>query len=91
MRFVWDERKRRLNSRRHGMDFADVERVFEGTTVTAEDDRLEYGERRFRTIGLLHETVVSVIHTESLDEIRVISFRKATRHEQALFFSQIPH
>ena len=42
MRFSWDERKRRLNQREHGLDFVDAPRVFEGPTFTFEDDRFAY-------------------------------------------------
>jgi uncharacterized DUF497 family protein len=51
--FSWDEAKRRLNIRKHGIDFADVDKVFRGFTLTAEDDREAYGEARYPTLGLL--------------------------------------
>jgi len=38
-----------------------------------------YGERRFLTLGLLQDQVVSVTHTERREDIRIISIRKATR------------
>jgi uncharacterized DUF497 family protein len=44
MRFSWDERKRRLNLKEHGLDFVDAPRVFEGPTFTFEDDRFAYDE-----------------------------------------------
>jgi hypothetical protein len=43
--FVWDEAKRRLNLRKHGIDFADADRIFRGVTFTAEDTREGYGEQ----------------------------------------------
>ena len=64
-------------------------RYFRGLTFTAEDDREAYGERRFLTLGLLEDQVVSVAHTESRDEFRIISIRKATKHEARYYFSQI--
>jgi len=87
--FAWDEAKRRLNLRKHGIDFADAEKIFRGLTFTAEDEREAYGERRFLTLGLLDDQVVSVTHTERSDEIRIISIRKATKHEARFYFSQI--
>jgi uncharacterized DUF497 family protein len=87
--FAWDEAKRRLNLRKHRIDFADAEKIFRGLTFTAEDDRAAYGERRFLTLGLLDDQVVSVTHTERGDEIRIISIRKATKHEARFYFSQI--
>ena len=87
--FVWDEAKRRLNLRKHGIDFMDAERIFRGVTLTAEDTREDYGEQRFLTLGLLEDQVVSVAHTEQSEEIRIISIRKATKHEARFYFSQI--
>jgi len=87
--FTWHEAKRRENLRKHGIDLADAERVFEGLTFTVEDDRVPYGEQRFLTLGLLVDQVVSVTHTESGEEIRIISIRKATRRETHFYFSQI--
>jgi len=58
--FVWDEAKRRLNLRKHGIDFADAAKIFRGATFTAEDTREDYGEQRFLTLGLLDDQVVSV-------------------------------
>ena len=89
MKIVWDEAKRRTNLRKHGFDFADAEDVFAGLTCTIEDLRFDYGERRFVTFGMLRDTVVVIAHTETSREIRVISMRKATRHEQILFFENI--
>lgn len=89
--FTWDDAKRRDNLRKHGIDFVDAERVFRGFTLTAEDDREDYGEQRFLTLGLLADQVVSVAHTEQGDRIRIISIRKATRHEARFYFSQVPN
>lgn len=89
--FVWDEAKRRLNLRKHGIDFADAEKNFRGVTFTAEDTREDYGEQRFLTLGLLEDQVVSVAHTEQGEEIRIISIRKATKHEARFYFSQITY
>ena len=89
MRFFWDEAKRVLDLERHGLDFVDAPTVFEGLTFTYEDDRFAYSEQRFITLGVLQGVVVSIVHTETHREIRVISFRKATKHEQAIFFRNI--
>jgi len=87
--FAWDEAKRRLTLRKHGIDFADADKIFRGLTFTAEDDREIYGERRYLTLGLLDDQVVSVTHTERSEEIRIISIRKATKHEARFYFTQI--
>jgi uncharacterized DUF497 family protein len=89
MKIVWDEAKRRANMKKHGIDFSDAPAVFDGITLTMEDSRFDYGEHRFVTLGLLRDTVVLVAHTETAEEIRVISMRKATKHEQNLYFQSI--
>ncbi len=89
MEFTWSERKRAINLREHGLDFVDAARVFEGLTFTYEDDRFEYGEQRFITLGLLAGVPVSIAHTETKDEIRVISFRKATSSEAKRYFCEV--
>lgn len=91
MRFLWDERKRERNLREHGFDFVDARRVFAGPTLTFEDDRFAYQERRFVTLGLVEGIPVSIVHTEKPSEIRIISFRKATRHEADLLFQSLSH
>ena len=88
MRFTWSEHKRAVNVKDHGLDFVDAPRVFEGATYTFEDNRFDYGEQRFETLGLLADVPVSIVHTETQDEIRVISFRKATKREATIYFQQ---
>jgi uncharacterized DUF497 family protein len=51
MRFEWDEAKRRLNLKRHAIDFVDAEEIFAGETIAFLDDRFEYGEMRLLTFG----------------------------------------
>jgi uncharacterized DUF497 family protein len=53
MRFTWSETKRKSNIEKHGFDLADAPQVFAGPTFTYEDDRLDYSEQRFVTLGLL--------------------------------------
>ncbi|MEH2194911.1 MAG: BrnT family toxin [Nostoc sp.] len=89
MEFEWDEAKRFTNLRKHGIDFIDIPAVFDGDTVTVEDDRYSYGEQRFVTFGLLQERVVAVVHTERDDLRRIISARKATKYEQRIYFEQL--
>jgi uncharacterized DUF497 family protein len=81
IQFTWDETKRLRNLSIHGLDFADTPAVFKGKTVTYEDNRFDYGETRFVTLGSLNGTPVSIVHTESETEIHVISFRRATKRE----------
>ncbi len=89
MEFTWSETKRAANIKAHGLGFLDAASVFEGVTFTFEDDRFSYGEQRFVTLGLLAGIAVSVVPTESEHEIRVISFRKATKRESQIYFDEI--
>ena len=86
IRFEWDEAKRLRNLSNHGLDFVDTPAVFEGRTVSYEDDRFDYGEERFVTLGSLNGMPVSIIHTETETEIHIISFRRATKREAAYLY-----
>jgi uncharacterized protein len=90
MEFEWDNTKRKLNIKKHGIDFVDAPTVFDGYTLTILDDRIDYGEDRFVTFGILEGRVVVVVHTENDDSIRIISIRRATKYEEKTFFSQLP-
>ena len=89
MEFAWSEAKRAANLKAHGLDFVDAPRVFEGVTFTFEDDRFSCGEQRFVTLSLVAGVPVSLVHTQTDHEIRVISFRKATNREAQIYFSQV--
>lgn len=89
MRFTWHEPKRQITRQRRGLDFADAELVFAGPIFSFEDDRLDYSETRWVTLGVLRGKVVVVVHTESEDEIHIISMREADKDEQRLFFRNL--
>jgi uncharacterized DUF497 family protein len=81
MNFTWHETKRKANLRKHGFDFADAERVFNGPVITEEDTRDYLGEQRFNSTGFLGTAIVTICHTETSNEIHIISMRKAESHE----------
>jgi uncharacterized DUF497 family protein len=89
MEYEWDEAKCLANLRKHGIDFTDVPVVFDGDTLTVEDNRYSYGEQRFVTFGLLQGRVIAVVHTEREDCTRIISARKARKYEQRTYFEEI--
>jgi uncharacterized DUF497 family protein len=89
MIFTWNEAKRKANLKKHNLDFADAEAVFAGYTLTRPDIRFAYTENRFSTIGLRGVEVVVIAHTETADEIHIISMRKAERHEQKNYFASL--
>jgi uncharacterized protein len=89
MRFEWDEAKRWSNIRRHGIDFVELKKVFEGETLNLLDDRYAYGETRFLPPGLLKGTVIAISHTETDEAIRIISARKAQKDEEIKYFKEV--
>lgn len=89
MSYEWDEPKRQINIQKHGIDFMDVPRIFDGDVVILPDERFEYGEARFIAIGLLKNHVIVVAYTERGENIRLISARKATKNEENYYYQQI--
>lgn len=83
------QQKRLSNVRKHGIDFQDAVQIFEGDTLLKEDDRLDYGERRFVSLGLLQGRVIVVVHVEQTGVARIISARKATKYEQRIYLEGI--
>ena len=64
---------------------ARADEVFAGATLTVEDDRQDYGEDRFITIGFLDGRMVVVVWTPRSGMHRIISMRKANEREEALY------
>jgi uncharacterized protein len=84
--FEWDEEKNQENIRKHSFDFADAWEIFEAPMRTALDTREDYSEDRWNGIGLLGNRIVVVVFTErGEDTIRIISLRKALKHEREKF------
>ncbi len=89
IKFEWDEAKRLANIRSHGIDFADLRELFESESYIRIDDRFDYDEIRLLTIGMANGRILSVSHTENDGLIRIISARKAQKHEQEIYFSRV--
>jgi uncharacterized DUF497 family protein len=90
VRFEWDEEKNRLNIRKHGLDFSDAHEIFKGPMLTSPDTREDYGENRWQGIGFMDGRVVVVAFAEREgDTIRIISLRKALKHERSRFEREI--
>lgn len=89
MKLEWNELKNRINLEKHGLSFEDAEAVFNSQTVTFLDDRQDYGETRFITLGRLADRIVVLIHTLRGDNIRIISMRKANEREQKIYHEQL--
>jgi uncharacterized DUF497 family protein len=88
--YEWDEDKNRQNIHKHGLDFADAWEVFEGPVRVNLDTRANYGEDRWSGVGLLGNRIVVVSFTIREEETRrIISLRKASRHERKKFEKEI--
>lgn len=87
--YEWDNGKAAENLRKHGVDFADAIAALEDANRLEEvDTRFEYGEERIQVIGIARGGVLFVIATlRDEDNCRIISARKATRHEQDRYYA----
>ena len=77
----FDEGKRRKILEERGLDIADAHLVFEGEYVEVEDDRRDYGEKRYRVWGYLHGRRVSLVWTPRNGRRRIITMRHAHEPE----------
>ncbi len=82
MKLEFDEEKRQKTLENRGLDFADAETLFEGRTLTIEDDREDYGEPRYQTIGTLDGKMVMVVWTPRETARRIISMRHCNDRER---------
>ena len=89
MEIVFDPAKREATLAARGLDFADAGQVFASLLVENRDDRFDYGEDRFITVGLLGERMVVVVWTPRGDDRQVISMRKANEREQRRYGKQM--
>jgi uncharacterized DUF497 family protein len=85
VRFVWDPRKAASNLKKHGVSFEEASTAFEDELGAYYPDALHVD--RFVLIGYSRtQRLLYVVHAEvKLDVIRIISARKATRHEKTRY------
>ena len=84
--FEWDERKRRSNLRKHGIDFRRIVAAFKSERrVVFEDDRNDYGEERLIMLCPVNGILLHVAFTIRGGAIRIISARRANRREQRTY------
>ena len=91
MRWTWDQAKNEANLREHGLSFEAAVFVFDDPMSATREDPYPY-EQRWRTMSMVGTQVVMVVHTwpefyaETGEETgRIISARKATRHEREAY------
>src|SRR3954454_11571057 len=94
MKISFDTAKRERTLRERELDFEDAAVVFAGPTITFEDDRFNYPEVRFVTVGLLANRMIVLVWTPDPDGTneecrRIISMRKANVREQARYSQQL--
>lgn len=89
IRFEWNASKATTNKKRHGVSFEEAKSVFyDEFAIQFYDEENSEIEDRFLILGLSNESnVLLVCHCEkdSGNLIRIISARKATKKERALY------
>lgn len=88
--FDWDDRKAAFNEIKHGVRFEEAQWVLDDKrAITRYDQDHSSTEDRWITLGRSNQyNLLVVIHTDELDLIRIISARKATKHEAKQYSSR---
>ncbi len=81
MKITYDPAKNNKNIDERGLPFDLVENLDWNSAIIIEDTRKNYGERRFKALGLIGERLYMVVFTPRNDAVHVISFRKANIRE----------
>ena len=85
--FEWDAAKAESNLTKHGVSFLAATYVFDDIFAL---ERMDFdsqpGEMRFVIIGMVSEVVLTVVYTERGENMRIISARKATKHEEREYY-----
>ncbi len=89
MAISFDPAKRAQTLTGRGLDFADAEAVFATLLIENRDDRFDYGEDRWITVGFLRGRMVVVVWTRRGENRHVISMRKANGKEQRRYGKQL--
>ena len=90
LEFEWHDAKAAANLQAHGVSFELATTVFKDPfAIEFLDDRADYGEKRFVITGMAEgQILLFVAYTERAERIRIISARRATKHEQDQYFRQ---
>lgn len=87
--FEWDKEKAGANLRTHGLAFHEAVAAFRDPfAVEHIDDREDCEEERINLVGMCAGVLVHVTYTERADRIRIISARRAERHEQDDYYRE---
>lgn len=82
MEFLFDRAKDRINIRKHGISLSRAAEFDFDTAIFVVDDREDYGEVRIRGVGFLDARLFVLVFTQVGENIRSISLRKASKHEE---------
>ena len=82
---AFDAAKRTATPATRGLDMARAGEVLAGATLNVEDDRRDYGEERFITIGLLDGAMVVLVWTSRDGTRWIISMRRTNERERTLY------
>ena len=85
--FEWDDAKAASNRRKHRVDFIEARQVFDDPNGIDEPDD-DPDENRWKRTGRGTSDVLIVVFAERFPRIRIISARRANRHEQAVYDRQ---
>ena len=86
--FEGDNDKAAGNLRKHGVSFEAATRIFDDVFALELPDRsMDYDEARFAITGFVNGVVMTAIYTERDERIRLISARKATKHEEVEYYN----
>jgi uncharacterized DUF497 family protein len=87
--FEWDDDKETVNWREHGVAFRDAIKAFRDPFgVEQIDGREEYGEERINLVGMCDGILIHVTYTERDERFRLISARRAAKHEQDDYYRE---
>lgn len=87
LQFEWDGDKAAANARKHGVSFEQAALAFRDLfAVEWIDTRESYGEERMVLLGTSQGQILAVVYTERGERIRIISARRATKHEKETYF-----
>lgn len=85
LQFEWDEDKRLEVMAKHGVDLLVAALIFEERVLTKVDNRTDYGETRFISLGMVDGDAYVVVHTERAGITRLITAWKGGRHERQYY------
>jgi uncharacterized protein len=88
--FEWDAAKNAAHVAKHGIDFDDAVRIFEGPVLEQIDNRRDYGEKRVAVTGIVTGLELFVVYTVRGDNCRIISARRASRYERDAYYRAYP-